>query len=176
MARAMGIVVLVMGLAFLAASAAAAKSNPAARALTGLDRQFLVTADEANWFEITGGVMAHERSPSVQGRFIGQQIADRHRVIEKSLRQTAERLRFSLPNHLSAPDHWALHAAATLYGTTFDQQYAQLEIAHDSAAIVAVKEELRYGGNTSARAYARSLLPALEANLKLANGLAKSGQ
>ena len=155
---------------------AAAKSSPASRALSGLDRHFVVATNQANWFEIVGGVMATNRSVSTFGQTAGREIADQHRQLEAGLARLAAQLHLGLPNQISAPDHWSLHAAGTLYGTTFDQQYAQLAIAHVSSAIVAAREELRFGSNASVRAYAKQLLPTLASQLRLVNQLARTGQ
>lgn len=174
MARFLSTFLLAGAIAFVAAAASSAKGSPSGRSLSELDRHFLVAANQANWFEIVSGKMANRRSPTPLGREIGVQIADQHFQAGRTLAEIAARLRFTLPNQLSAPDHWALHAAGTLYGTTFDQRYARLEIAHDAAAIVNAREELRYGSSPAVRGYARGLVPILEAHLKLANQLARS--
>ena len=170
------LLVAVLALVAVPGAIAKPKGSPVVGSLSGLDRHFVVASNQANWFAIVGGVMAKNRSVSSLGRTAGQQIADQDRQLETGLASLAARLRVKLPNQISAPDHWSLHAAGTLYGTTFDQQYAQLAIAHGSSAIVAAQEELRYGANARVRAYARDLLPTLKEQLKLANQLARSGQ
>lgn len=159
----------------LVALLASGRAAPAAdRPMSGLDRHFLVAVDRENWFEYTAAQMATRRSPTQFGRQLGDVVAADHLALEARLNLLAARLHVTLAKRFTAVGHWELHELGTLSGSTFDEAYAQLEMAHVSVGTAGVQEELRYGSNGAVRSFAHQLLPMLQLHQRLANELARS--
>jgi putative membrane protein len=159
----------------VAVAAVAAHAERAARPLvSGLDRHFLVAADQENWFAYTAAQMATRRSPTQFGKQLGDVVAADHLEQEARLNLLASKTQVPVSRRITPTDHWELHELGTLSGPAFDQRYSELVMAHVSASTANVLEELRYGSNAAVRAYARQLLPTLRVHQRLANELSRS--
>lgn len=155
------------------ATTTAPAADGAAAAMPAMaPQEFVNNAASGGMFEVQSSELALERSqtPAVQ-EFARMMIAD-HSAANEELKAIAEGKSLTVPTEIAGPPAEHMSAVQAAEGDSFDQTYMQHQVQAHEETIMMFQAEARNGSDPDLRAFAEKTLPALNAHLQQAQGLA----
>lgn len=136
--------------------------------LTSADKHFVSAAAEGGLAEVELGKLAQDKASSQDVKDFGQKMVEDHSKANDELKDTAEKLGASLPNHVSATQLAEKAKLSALSGTHFDRAYMSAMVKDHREDVAAFKREAASGRNEEIKSFASKTLPTLEEHLRLA--------
>jgi putative membrane protein len=155
-------------IAALTFSSSAVASTHAQAKASGLDKQELKMSMQGDLFEIAGGQLALSRSQSSAVRTLATRLVQDHTKSMADATKVAKKVGVTVPDAPSPTQQWELQVLGTMTGTTFDSQYARLEVADHQQDIEDSTTEKDDGSNSDVTKLAAQDLPMLRQHLALA--------
>ncbi len=134
------------------------------------DRDFAVTAAEANNGEIIFAKMALQKTNEPSVRLLAQRMLADHTKAGSQLSSIAASEAIKLPasDALLPPDQQMQQTLKGLNSHSFDVTYVNSQITAHNAAISLFQKEAQSGSDAALKQFAASTLPTLQAHLKYA--------
>ncbi|GAA2878724.1 hypothetical protein GCM10010517_40820 [Streptosporangium fragile] len=129
------------------------------------DRQFLRQAHRGNLTEIAAGKVAQAKGEAEVVRSIGAILVTDHTRLDAALKQTARRLRVSLPSQPAPQEKAVLERVAALSGSAFDQAWIAAMIEGHRMALKLGEQELQAGTSPEVKELATSSAPVIQGHL-----------
>lgn len=135
-------------------------------------QEFVNNAASGGLFEVQSSELALERSqtPAVQ-EFAQMMITD-HTAVNEELAALAQSKGLTVPGEIMGPPAQHMAAVQAAEGDSFDQTYMQHQIQAHEETIMMFQAEAEGGSDPDLQAFAQKTLPALNAHLQQAQGLA----
>jgi putative membrane protein len=147
---------------------ALAASNP--------DESFYKKAAEAGLSEVELGQLASNKSPDPDVKKFGDMMVKDHGAANQKLQALASSKNISLPTKPGISQMATKAKLDVLSGQTFDKSYIKSQIkAHQETAAL-LKKEISSGQDADAQAFAKSVLPTVQAHLAAVKGLAAAAK
>lgn len=140
-------------------------------ALDKVDASFMTRAARASMTEAHLGQMAETHASKQAVKDFGQQLSKDHTVAYEGLSVLSNKTGEAIPKAIGH-DHTIEHLSH-LKGHSFDREFLLDEVQSHKAALATFKTEAEKGENADVKAWAKSMIPTLEAHLKTAEDLAR---
>lgn len=150
---------------FLVAASAFAQS-PAN--LSPADKDFMKTAAEGGLAEVELGHLAADKAATTQVKQFGDRMVRDHSEANEKLKDIAQGLGVSVPDHMSAMDYAEKTKLSAILGDHFDRSYMDDMLKDHRQDIAEFRREAHTGQNPEVKAFAAKTLPILEEHLRLA--------
>lgn len=138
------------------------------------DEAFYEKLTESGIAEIDAANLALQKSSNAMVKEFAAQMVKAHALANDKLKALAASKRSRLPSSASASDTAVQAKLALLSGRLFDQFYIRGQIYAHERLLDLVDNEATSGKDAKAKAFARELLPTIQAHLKMIRVLAAS--
>jgi predicted outer membrane protein len=155
------LLLLAVALVALAAATAAAADAPPQ------DENWLQTSISGDRFEIAGGKIALSRAMTAGDRALGRRLMQDHMKSLAGAVALAQSLGVGVPPAATPSEQWELNRLKNMPRSSFDVQYAAIEMKDHEQDIEETGFEAREGQLWEVRAEAKKDLPMLNMHLKL---------
>lgn len=152
----------------------AAGSMALAASLNAADRSFMTTAARINMTQAHKGEMAENQAASADVKDFAKTLVQDETQAWQHLSELAGKTGASIPRGINASKDQAIARLVSLKGDRFDRQFTRDEITAEQQAIAVFKREAARGHNADVKAYANSILTALQNDLRMAEKCAKT--
>jgi putative membrane protein len=139
-------------------------------------REFLDKAAQGGMTDIAAGQMAMSRATTPDVREFAEAVVKEHRLTHRLLEALAAHNDVVLPAAPTSDQRQTLRELQTKRGVAFEQAYVAAQITSHEESIALLKAEIERDQNIETKAFAKEMLPTLEAQLKRAYQLAKKEQ
>jgi putative membrane protein len=136
--------------------------------LSSEDKHFISEAAEGGLAEVELGHMAADKGESARVKEFGQRMVTDHSQANDKLKDIAQKLGVSVPDHMSATEYAEKTKLKAYSGGHFDRAYMDAMVKDHQDDIAAFRREARDGQNPEIKAFAAKTLPTLEQHLHLA--------
>lgn len=130
------------------------------------DVAFLQAAWQANSSEIVDATLAQGKATETATREFASWMLGDHGSVAGTLTTLANQLGVTLPSSFTAAQSSQFAQLASLSGATFDQNYSIDEVADHQQTLALFETEAAKGENPALVAFAKQLIPTLEAHLQ----------
>jgi putative membrane protein len=132
------------------------------------DKSFVSNAAEGGLAEVELGQLAQSKAANDKVKEFAQKMIDDHSKVNQELKDQAEKLGVSIPDHMSVTEK-AEKAKLDMYsGSHFDRAYMTAMIKDHREDIAAFAREAKMGQNPDLKSFAEKTLPTLKEHLRLA--------
>ncbi len=159
---------LSMAIGALVVSSLPASALAADPSLNSQDKSFITDAAEGGLAEIELGRLAQEKAESPKVKDFGQNMIDDHGRASDQLKEIAQKLGVSVPDHVSATQFAEKTKLSAFSGSHFDKSYMENMVKDHRDDIAAFGKEANEGRNPQLKAFASKTLPTLEKHLRMA--------
>ena len=132
------------------------------------DKSFVSNAAEAGLAEVELGQMAQSKAANDKVKDFAQKMVDDHGKVNQELKDCAQKLGVSIPDHMSVTEKAEKTKLDMYSGGHFDRAYITDMIKDHRDDIAAFQREVREGQNPDLKAFAEKSLPTLKEHLRLA--------
>ncbi|MDD0981214.1 DUF4142 domain-containing protein [Pseudomonas shahriarae] len=139
-------------------------------AIAATSNDFVSNAVESGITELEAGTLALEKSSSADVRTFAKHMVKDHTKANQELMALAEKLDIEVPDNTALADK-AKKSILELRDESFDQAYANNQVAAHEKTVALFKKEASTSDNAELKAFAIKTLPTLEAHLKMAKEL-----
>ncbi|HET9663693.1 MAG TPA: DUF4142 domain-containing protein, partial [Burkholderiales bacterium] len=139
-------------------------------------QEFLRRAAQGGIADVAAGKMAITRARTPEVRKFAETVIKEHRLTHQLLKALAANNHAVLPAAPTPEQRETLRALQSKNGAEFEQAYVAAQIAAHEESIALLKAEIERDRNIETKAFAKEMLPTLEAQLKKAYQLAKKEQ
>nr|WP_314569689.1 DUF4142 domain-containing protein [uncultured Pseudomonas sp.] len=139
-------------------------------AMAATSNSFVDNAAEGGITEIEAGKLALQKSSSADVKTFAQHMVTEHTKANQELATLAKKLDIEVPDDAALTDK-AKKAILEMRDESFDQAYANNQVAAHEKTIELFKKESTSSDNAELKAFATKTLPTLEAHLKAAKEL-----
>jgi putative membrane protein len=155
----------------LLTSASFAQSDPPGDtngSISSADKHFVTDAAEGGLAEVELGQLAQSKASSQIVKDFGQKMVNDHGKANNELKDCAQRLGISVPDHMSALQMAQKAKLSAYSGDHFDRAYIADMVKDHREDVAAFKREAANGQNPQIKEFASKTLPTLEEHLRLA--------
>jgi putative membrane protein len=152
----------------------AAAGSAHAASLSGVDRNFMVTAAKIDMTEANEGQLAQNVATRADVKDFAKSLVQDHTESYGHLSELASKRGVSIPRGIDSAKVPAIQQLSHLKGDRFDRRFAQEEVAANRQALAVFKREAARGKDSDVKDYATRTIPVLEKNLRLAEDCAKT--
>jgi putative membrane protein len=138
--------------------AAFAASNP--------DALFYKDAAESGIAEVAAGRLAQEKGSSQPVRDFGAMMVKDHSAANEQLQSLAASKNITLPTRTSVGQMATKAKLDVFSGDTFDRSYVKSQISAHRQTIALFHQEMSFGQDADAKAFAAATLPTVRSHLK----------
>ena len=144
-----------------------------ALAEAGADRKkaYVTNAAIGDMYEIEAGRMAVERGASAEAKQLGEMLVTDHTTSSERLKGLAQAAGETVPMEMDERRKGLLDNLRAAQGAEFDRVFADQQVAAHQEALTLHRGYADSGENTELQAFARDLVPKLEAHLEMARNL-----
>ncbi|AKS09619.1 DUF4142 domain-containing protein [Pseudomonas trivialis] len=139
-------------------------------AMAATSNSFVDNAAEGGITEIEAGKLALQKSSSADVKTFAQHMVTEHTKANQELATLAKRLDIEVPDDAALTDK-AKKAILEMRDESFDEAYANNQVAAHEKTVELFKKESTSSDNAELKAFATKTLPTLEAHLKAAKDL-----
>lgn len=139
------------------------------------DRKFAKDAALGSLTEVELGKLALQKASRDDVKQFGQKMVDEHSKAHDRLKEAATKENISIPDTLDSKRQSRIEKLGKLSGEEFDKAYLKDQVKEDQNQVRDFNDEAQRGSDANVRAFASSMLPALQQQLELARNLSKSG-
>mgnify|MGYP003613866202 CR=1 FL=1 len=139
-------------------------------AMAATSNSFVDNAAEGGITEIEAGKLALQKSSSADVKTFAQHMVTEHTKANQELATLAKKLDIEVPDDAALTDK-AKKAILEMRDESFDEAYANNQVAAHEKTVELFKKESTSSDNTELKAFATKTLPTLEAHLKAAKDL-----
>ena len=132
------------------------------------DKHFVSDAAEAGLGEVELGHMAQSKASNDKVKDFAQKMVDDHSKVNQELKECAQKLSISVPDHMSVTEKAEKTKLDMYSGGHFDRAYMTEMIKDHREDIAAFQREVREGQNPDLKSFAEKNLPTLKEHLRLA--------
>lgn len=157
---------LVLSLTLLIPVMAFSADNP--------DASFYKNAAEAGIAEVDAGNLAQQKSSDSKVQQFAAMMVKDHSAANDKLKALASTKGIELPSSTSVSDQATQAKLKILSGETFDHSYIKGQISAHADTLKLLNKEVASGQDPDAQAFARSILPTVQAHMKAIRALAAS--
>lgn len=140
-------------------------------ALSNADANFMKMAAIANMTEAHLGQMAENQASEQGVKDFGDKLSKDHTSAYEGLTVLANKTGETIPKAIGKDKN--IERLMHVKGDRFDRSFLPEEVQSHKTAIAAFKNEAEKGENADVKAWAKSMIPTLEAHLQTAEGLEK---
>jgi putative membrane protein len=151
--------------------AIASSADPAASA-----EEFLDKAAQGGMTEVAAGQLAMNKATTPDVREFAETLVKERRLTQQLLKALAASHDVDLPTAPSREQQETLRELQKKKGAEFEQAYVAAQITAQEEAIALMKAEIERDRNVETKAFAKEMLPTVEAQLKKAYQLARKEQ
>ena len=144
------------------------QGDPANGSVSSSDKHFLSDAAEGGLAEVELGQLAASKASSQTVKDFGQKMVDDHSKANEELKDCAQKLGVSIPDHISATEMAQKAKLSAYSGAHFDRAYIADMLKDHRQDVAAFKREANGGQNAEIKEFASKTLPTLEEQLRLA--------
>ena len=138
------------------------------------DEAFYKALAESGIAEVDAANLALQKSSNVMVKEFAAMMVKDHTLANDRLKTLAASKRSRLPGSASVAEQAVQAKLALLNGRIFDQFYIRGQIYAHEEALDLVNNEIKSGKDSKAKAFAREILPTVQAHLKMIRVLAAS--
>jgi putative membrane protein len=138
------------------------------------DRNFMVSAAQANQAEIELGELAASKSTTEGVREFGQMMQTEHQTALNELESIADDKDVDLPSTLDAKHQQLKQRLTTLIGYSFDTAYMNSQVADHAATEALFRTERDNGQDQRLREYAAKYLPHIQMHFQEADSISRA--
>ncbi|MFL1386334.1 DUF4142 domain-containing protein [Pseudomonas tritici] len=139
-------------------------------AMASTSNSFVDNAAEGGITEIEAGKLALQKSSSADVKTFAQHMVTEHTKANQELATLAKKLDIEVPDDAALTDK-AKKAILEMRDESFDEAYANNQVAAHEKTVELFKKESTSSDNAELKAFATKTLPTLEAHLKAAKDL-----
>lgn len=139
-------------------------------AMAATSNSFVDNAAEGGITEIEAGKLALQKSSSADVKTFAQHMVTEHTKANQELATLAKKLDIEVPDDAALTDK-AKKAILEMRDESFDEAYANNQVAAHEKTVELFKKESVSSDNAELKAFATKTLPTLEAHLKAAKDL-----
>lgn len=139
-------------------------------AMAATSNSFVDNAAEGGITEIEAGKLALQKSSSADVKTFAQHMVTEHTKANQELANLAKKLDIEVPDDAALTDK-AKKAILEMRDESFDEAYANNQVAAHEKTVELFKKESVSSDNAELKAFATKTLPTLEAHLKAAKDL-----
>ena len=139
-------------------------------AMAATSNSFVDNAAEGGITEIEAGKLALQKSSSADVKTFAQHMVTEHTKANQELATLAKKLDIEVPDDAALTDK-AKKAILEMRDESFDEAYANNQVAAHEKTVELFKKESMSSDNAELKAFATKTLPTLEAHLKAAKDL-----
>lgn len=139
-------------------------------AMAATSNSFVDNAAEGGITEIEAGKLALQKSSSADVKTFAQHMVTEHTKANQELATVAKKLDIEVPDDAALTDK-AKKAILEMRDESFDEAYANNQVAAHEKTVELFKKESTSSDNAELKAFATKTLPTLEAHLKAAKDL-----
>ncbi|CRM71517.1 MULTISPECIES: DUF4142 domain-containing protein [Pseudomonas] len=139
-------------------------------AMAATSNSFVDNAAEGGITEIEAGKLALQKSSSADVKTFAQHMVTEHTKANQELATLAKKLDIEVPDDAALTDK-AKKAILEMRDESFDEAYANNQVAAHEKTVELFKKESTSSDNAELKAFATKTLPTLEAHLKAAKDL-----
>jgi putative membrane protein len=139
--------------------------------LSEMDRSFMISAADANLFEIQAGEMAKSKAAMDSVREYGEHMVMDHSMATAELKTLAAKKGVDLPEMLSPEKMMKIDSLSALSGMEFDKKYTMMMVVSHKETIMLFDKEFTSGQDHEVRSFAGSKLANLHHHLQKAEAL-----
>lgn len=139
-------------------------------AMAATSNNFVDNAAEGGITEVEAGKLALEKSSSADVKTFAQHMVTDHTKANQELMTLAKKLDIQVPDDAALTDK-AKKAILEMRDESFDEAYANNQVAAHEKTVELFKKESTSSDNAELKAFATKTLPTLEAHLKAAKDL-----
>lgn len=153
-----------------ATSAAVGQTSAATLGANTLEG-YVTNAAISDMYEIEAGRMASERGASAETKQLGEMLVADHTTSSERLKALAQAAGETVPMEMDERRQGLLDNLRAAQGAEFDRVFADQQVAAHQEALTLHRGYADSGENTELQAFARDLVPKLEAHLEMARNL-----
>lgn len=153
-----------------ATSAAVGQTSAATLGANTLEG-YVTNAAISDMYEIEAGRMASERGASAEAKQLGEMLVADHTTSSERLKALAQAAGETVPMEMDERRQGLLDNLRAAQGAEFDRVFADQQVAAHQEALTLHRGYADSGENTELQAFARDLVPKLEAHLEMARNL-----
>jgi|SRR5579863_3862972 len=135
------------------------------------DESFYKTAAEAGVGEVDLGNLAAQKSSNPKVKDFAAMMVKDHSAANEKLRALASSKDISLPTGAGAANTVTKGKLEVLTGDAFDKSYIKGQVKAHVDTVRLLHKEIASGQDADAKAFARSILPTVQAHLKSARAI-----
>ncbi len=139
-------------------------------------QDFLDQAAQGGITEVAAGKLAMNKATTPDVREFAERLVKERRLTHQLLKALAARHDVELPKAPSPEQRETLRQLHRKSGAEFDQAYVAAQIAVQEESVALMKAEIERDRDTETKAFAKEMLPTVEAQLKKAHQLARKEQ
>lgn len=139
-------------------------------AMAATSNSFVDNAAEGGITEIEAGKLALQKSSSADVKTFAQHMVTEHTKANQELATLAKKLDIEVPDDAALTDK-AKKAILEMRDESFDEAYANNQVAAHEKTVELFKKESMSSDNAELKAFATKTLPTLEEHLKAAKDL-----
>jgi putative membrane protein len=139
-------------------------------------QEFLDKAAQGGMADVAAAQMAMTRATTPDVREFAESVVKEYRLTHQLLEALAAHNHVVLPAAPTPEQRKILRELRTKSGAEFEQAYVAAQITTHEESIALLKAEIERDQNIETKAFAKEMLPSLEAQLKRAYQLAKKEQ
>jgi putative membrane protein len=131
------------------------------------NQDFVTQASSSNMFEIAAGGLAVQKSTNANVKAFGNHMTTDHGQAATEMATLANQKGWTVPSTMSAKEQTNYNVLATLSGTAFDKQFAQIMVTSHQETIALFQTAASDSGvpDGDLRGFATGKLPTLKAHL-----------
>ena len=153
-----------------ATSAAVGQTSAATLGANTLEG-YVTNAAISDMYEIEAGRMASERGASAEAKQLGEMLVADHTTSSERLKALAQAAGETVLMQMDERRQGLLDNLRAAQGAEFDRVFADQQVAAHQEALTLHRGYADSGENTELQAFARDLVPKLEAHLEMARNL-----
>lgn len=162
-----GTLVLALGTAGLVLSAVA-QAAPVSRA----DRQFMDTVAAMDMTGAHEGRLAQDKGANAEVKDFARMLVKDDSESFGHLEEVAAKAGVTIPRGIDTARIPEIRTLENMNGGRFDRQFSRDQVSAQERALAIFRHEARYGENSDVKAYATSMIPVLDNDLKRARQIA----
>ena len=157
------LLMLVCGAAAMVVCGAAQAMSP-----SRADRDFMNAVATMDMTGAHEGRLAEDKTTNAEVKDFARMLVKDESESFGHLEEVASKAGVTIPRGINSARIPEIRMLEHLSGVRFDHQFARDEVAAQQHALAVFKREAKYGGNTDVKAYAASMIPVLDHDLKRA--------
>jgi putative membrane protein len=139
-------------------------------------QDFLDKAAQGSITEVTAGKLAMDKATAPDVREFAERLVKERRLTHQLLKALAASHDVELPKAPSPEQRETLRQLHRKSGAAFDHAYVAAQIAVQEESVALLKAEIALDRDTETKAFAKEMLPTIEAQLKKAYELVEKEQ